>query len=63
MSLPGSSVDLPLTDKDTEDIQKFAVKHEVDYIATSFVRSDKDLKAIRKVLGPEGSGIRIISKI
>lgn len=63
MSLPGSSVDLPLTDKDTEDIQKFAVKHEVDYIAASFVRSDKDLKAIRKVLGPEGSGIRIISKI
>ena len=64
MSLPGSNVDLPtLTEKDIEDIQDFGIKHEVNYIAASFVRSSRDVQEIRKVLGKEGSKIQIISKI
>lgn len=64
MSLPGANLDLPtLTEKDIEDIQEFGIKHEVNYIAASFVRSSQDIKEIRKVLGNEGSRIQIISKI
>lgn len=64
MSLPGANIDLPtLTEKDIEDIQEFGIKHEVNYIAASFVRSSHDIKEIRKVLGNEGSRIQIISKI
>ena len=64
MNLPGVNVDLPtLTPKDEEDLVKFGLKHKVDFIAASFVRKASDIDYIRKVLGPEGDRIMIISKI
>jgi pyruvate kinase len=64
MNLPGVVVDLPtLTDKDVEDLQGFALKNKVDFIAASFVRKGSDIDNIRNVLGEEGSAIQIISKI
>jgi hypothetical protein len=64
MNLPGVVVDLPtLTDKDVEDLQGFALKNNVDFIAASFVRKGSDVDHIRKVLGEQGSAIQIISKI
>jgi pyruvate kinase len=64
MNLPGVVVDLPtLTPKDEEDLVKFGLKHKVDFIAASFVRKASDIDYIRKVLGPEGDRIMIISKI
>ncbi len=64
INLPDVKVNLPsLTDKDIADI-KFAVEQDFDFIAASFIRSAKDVLAIRKVLKQcGGQNIRIISKI
>ncbi|KAG2383593.1 hypothetical protein C9374_004264 [Naegleria lovaniensis] len=62
-NLPGVIVDLPaLTEKDIGDL-KFAVQHNVDFIAASFIRKAEDVLAIRKCLGSRGQEIKIISKI
>lgn len=64
MNLPGAIVDLPtVTEKDTEDLTKFAVPYGVDFIAASFVRKGSDIEVIRKLLGEEGAHIKIIAKI
>jgi len=64
MNLPGVVVDLPtLTDKDIDDIQNWGIKHEVDYIAASFVRKGSDVTKIREVLGDQNGKIKIICKI
>ena len=39
------------------------MKYQVDFIAASFVRKASDIDFIRSVLGEEGAGIKIISKI
>ena len=57
------SVDLPsVTEKDRRFIE-WAVKNDVDFIAHSFVRSAKDIKAVQEILDAHGSKIKIISKI
>ena len=62
MNLPGCIVNLPtLTEKDTYDLEEFAIKHNVDYVAASFVRKADDVRKIRSILG--NSNIKIISKI
>jgi pyruvate kinase len=64
MNLPGVIVDLPtLTDKDIDDIQKWGVKNQVDFIAASFVRKPSDVLKIREVLGEAGKGTKILCKI
>ena len=64
MNLPGAVVDLPtLTEKDIDDLVNFGVKHNVDFIAASFVRKAADIDFIRSVLGEKGKHIKIIAKI
>lgn len=64
MNLPGAEIKLPtVTDKDKEDIQKFALDYSVDWIALSFARRASDIETVRDLLGPRGSEIKIISKI
>jgi len=64
MNLCGAVVDLPtLTEKDKDDLVNFGVVNGVDFIAASFVRKGSDIDEIRKVLGPQGSHIKIIAKI
>jgi pyruvate kinase len=64
MNLPGAIIDLPiLTEKDEDDLVNFGLKHNVDFIAASFVRKLADLVRIREVLGEKGKNIQIISKI
>lgn len=64
MCLPGCIVDLPtITEKDEDDLENFALKYNVDFIAASFVRKASDIETIRDVLGPRGAHIKIISKI
>ena len=61
--LPGVRVDLPsITKKDKKDIN-FALKEGVDFIALSFVRSESDVKELRKILDKKNSSVKIISKI
>jgi pyruvate kinase len=64
-NLPGVKVEIPvLTEKDIDDLKNFAAKHEMDYVAASFVQSAADVQFIRRVLD-EGGGtrVKIISKI
>jgi len=64
MNLPGAVVDLPtLTSKDEKDLVDFGLKHNVDFIAASFVRKASDIDYIKDVLGPKGDHIKIIAKI
>ncbi len=51
-----------LTDKDKRDLG-FAVEHEVDFIAQSFVRSKGDILSVRGFIGYGGRGIKIVAKI
>lgn len=64
-NLPGAKVDLPvLMEKDVADLQEFACKHRVDFVAASFVQSKEDVLFIRRVLDEAGGEeIGIISKI
>jgi pyruvate kinase len=63
VNLPGTSISLPsLNDKDLEFIE-FSVKHNIDFIAHSFVRNKEDVLAIQRILDQHGSPIKIIAKI
>ncbi|WP_227765281.1 pyruvate kinase [Zhaonella formicivorans] len=63
VNVPGVNISLAvLTEKDLEDI-KFGIKHGLDFIAPSFIRSAGDVLEIRKILEEHGSDMQIISKI
>jgi len=63
VNLPGIRVNLPaITPKDRKDIA-FAMEHEIDFIALSFVRSADDIRELRELLGTRGQNMKIIAKI
>jgi pyruvate kinase len=63
VNLPGVRVNMPsVTAKDIKDI-KFGIKHNVDFIAASFVRSAKDLEMLHEVLKENKSEAKIVAKI
>lgn len=63
VNVPDVEINLPsITEKDISDI-KFGIKNGVDFISASFIRSAKDVLAIREILEEEGADIDIISKI
>ena len=63
VNLPGIHVNLPsITEKDKEDIA-FAQKHDLSFIAQSFVRNAEDVEAMRDLLGTSHQWVKIISKI
>ena len=63
VNVPGVHIDLPaLTEKDIRNIN-LAIDEDIDFIAHSFVRSAKDVKAVQDILDARGSDIKIISKI
>ncbi len=63
VNLPGTSIDLPsLNEKDLEYID-FAIAHDLEFIAHSFVRNKEDVLAIQEILDTHGSKIKIIAKI
>ena len=60
MNLPGVQVSAPsITEKDRADIA-FAVEHEVDYVALSFVRREEDVRTMRELLP---RSVLIVAKI
>lgn len=63
LNLPGRRVSLPsLTHKDFEDIA-FAIKHEFDFLALSFVQSVDDVRLLKAYLASQDADIPVIAKI
>ncbi|NLF01033.1 MAG: pyruvate kinase [Anaerolineales bacterium] len=51
-----------VTDKDREDVQ-FALAHDVDFFAASFVRSAADIQELRRLIRDAGAHVAIVAKI
>ncbi|MDD7385035.1 MAG: pyruvate kinase [Actinomycetaceae bacterium] len=63
INLPGVAVSAPaLTDKDAQDLE-WALKAGADYIALSFVRSERDVDPVHEVMDRVGVHIPVIAKI
>ena len=63
INMPGVGIPFSgLTDKDIKDAE-FGIKHKVDYIAQSFVRTKKDVDRITGLVKPRLPHCRIIAKI
>lgn len=63
VNVPGIHLSMPfISNKDREDIL-FAIQHNYDFIAASFVRTAEDVKEIRKMLNKHNSQTKIIAKI
>lgn len=63
MNLPGMNLSTPsITKKDFNDLE-FVLKHRVDYIALSFVRSADDVFELKNWLAAKGKTLPVIAKI
>jgi pyruvate kinase len=66
VNLPGARLDFPgFTEKDRQDLE-FGLRHAVDTVAISFVRSAKDVEVVRRAmqeLAPEKAATPIIAKL
>jgi pyruvate kinase len=63
VNIPGVRINLPaITERDKEFIA-LSVKHNVDFIAHSFVRNGDDVRAVQEILDELNSKIKIIAKI
>lgn len=63
INLPNTAISEPsLTAKDRADLE-FGLKHNVEWVALSFVRSAKDIKDLRKIIQAAGKDTKIIAKI
>jgi pyruvate kinase len=63
INLPHTEINLPsLTEKDLIDLD-FGLKHNIDFIAMSFVRSADEIKLLRGILKSKNKNIPIIAKI
>jgi pyruvate kinase len=63
INLPGIRVNLPaLSSKDFADVD-FAIEHEFDFLALSFVQSVDDVRLIDAYLAAKGRRIPVIAKI
>ena len=63
MNTPGVHLELPsISEKDAEYI-KFAAKHNIEFIAHSFVRNAQDVKDVQALIDAAGSDAKIIAKI
>lgn len=63
INLPGAAVAIPaLTAKDKKDLE-FGLKHEVDVVALSFVRSADDIRQAKNLMRELGKSVPIIAKL
>jgi pyruvate kinase len=63
INLPGIALSIPaLTDKDRADLE-FGLKHGVDMLAISFVRSAADVREVKQIIASRGSDLPVIAKL
>jgi pyruvate kinase len=63
VNLPDTKVSLPsLTEKDIEDVH-FILKHDIQWIALSFVRNVKDIMDLKEIIRNSGKKVKVIAKI
>ena len=63
INLPGTAIAIPvLTDKDKRDLE-FGLKHGVDAIALSFVRSADDIREAKTLMREFGKSVPIVAKL
>ncbi len=63
VNLPSTKISLPsLTEKDLEDAH-FALEHDVDWLALSFVRSVTDIADLKDIVKKHKKHTRVIAKI
>jgi pyruvate kinase len=63
INLPGAALTIPaLTEKDRKDLE-FGLKHAVDMVAISFVRSASDVREVKQLVLDHGSDVPVIAKL
>ena len=63
INLPGAALTIPaLTDKDRKDLE-FGLKHDVDLVAISFVRSASDVREVKQLILDQGGDVPVIAKL
>lgn len=63
INLPTGSLKAPsLTPKDHEDLL-FGLKHQVDFVALSFVRTAQDIEIVKEITSKSGYKVPVIAKI
>ena len=63
INLPGVAVSVPaLSEKDEADL-RWALRHGVDFVALSFVRSPDDYEPVRRIMDQEDRHVPVIAKI
>jgi pyruvate kinase len=63
VNLPRTALRLPvLTEKDREDLW-FGLRHGVDYVGVSFVRSAADILEVREVINEHRSDAQVVAKL
>jgi pyruvate kinase len=63
INLPGAALSIPaLTAKDRADLE-FGLKHGVDMVALSFVRSAADVRSVKEIITARGQDVPVIAKL
>jgi pyruvate kinase len=63
VNFPNTKISMPsLTEKDKEDLS-FAIEMDLDWIGLSFVRSARDIIALKHIIATAGAKARVIAKI
>ncbi|MGC2186768.1 MAG: pyruvate kinase [Terriglobales bacterium] len=63
INLPGAALSIPaLTGKDRADLE-FGLKHGVDMVALSFVRSAGDVRTVKQIIVERGREVPVIAKL
>ena len=63
VNLPDTAISLPaMTEKDLEDFE-FIIKHELDWVALSFVRRAEDIIELKNLVAKKNSPIKVMAKI
>lgn len=63
INLPGVALSIPaLTDKDRRDLE-FGLRHGIDAVAQSFVRTAADVREAKRIIASHGKEVPVIAKL